>query len=62
MPVDFYIVSAPTHIRFDCPHCGADVRIPWKDVDTPECWVDDWPDVECPDCGKTVQLGGWEYD
>ncbi|MBQ8616362.1 MAG: hypothetical protein IJ418_02500 [Clostridia bacterium] len=60
---DFVILSAPVAISFDCPHCGRDnIKIPWKDVDAPDCWGDRWPDVECPFCRKPVQLGEWEYD
>lgn len=61
-PTDFRIVSAPVEIAFKCPHCGEETKIPWRDVDVPECWSDLWPSVECPECGKSVALGEWEYD
>lgn len=61
-PTDFRIVSAPVEIAFECPHCGEEIKIPWRDVDVPECWSDLWPSVECPECGKSVDLGEWEYD
>lgn len=61
-PTDFWIVSGPVGILFECPHCGEKVEIPWRDVDKPECWSDPWPDVDCPECGKSVELGEWEYD
>jgi len=60
--VDFRIISAPVAIRLDCPHCGEDIEIRWKDVDVPESWSDQWSDVECPECGKEIPLGNWEYD
>lgn len=61
-PVDFLIVSTPVAIKFDCPQCGEDVEIAWDKVDRPSCWSDEWPEIECPHCGKTVALGEWNYD
>lgn len=61
-PTDFRIVSAPVEISFECPHCGEEIEIPWRDVDVPECWSDHWPSVDCPECGESVDLGEWEYD
>lgn len=58
----FRIVSAPVKIAFECPHCGEEVEINWKDVDYPECWSDRWTPVDCPECGKSVELGEWDYD
>lgn len=60
--VDFCIVSAPVGIRLECPHCELDIEIRWKDVDVPESWSDQWPDVACPMCGKEISLGDWDYD
>ena len=59
---DFRIVSAPIKIALECPHCGEYIEIPWREVDVPESWSDGWPPVDCPECGKLVQLGEWEYD
>lgn len=59
---DFRIVSRPVCISFECPFCEIEVEIPWKDVNVPKCWSDDWPDVECPSCGKEVSLGDFDYD
>lgn len=59
---DFTIVSAPVCIRFECPFCEADVEIPWKKVDVPDSWSDEWPDATCPECGASVSLGEWVYD
>ncbi len=61
-PIDFRIVSAPVKIAFDCPHCEEAVEIPWRDVAAPDGWNDVWPSVDCPECGKSVELGEWEYD
>ncbi len=61
-PTNFLIVSAPVKIEFECPHCGEKIEIAWRDVDVPENWCDEWPPVDCPECGKSVDLGEWEYD
>lgn len=58
----FTINSAPSSISFRCPHCEMGVEIKWQDVEHPEYWGDPWPDVDCPICGKSVQLGDWTYD
>lgn len=60
--VDFTIVSKPDYISFECPHCKNDIRIEWDDVDEPESWADPWGCVECSECGKTVELGEYDYD
>ena len=57
---DFYIVKKPEYITFECPHCGLTQRIYWDKLNVPEYWGDDWGEVECPDCGKIVELG--DYD
>lgn len=57
---DFYIKTAPVSITFTCPHCGADIEIPWRNLNPPEYWGDPWDDIECPDCGMDVELD--EYD
>lgn len=59
---DFRIVSKPSYIALTCPHCEEDIKIPWKDVDAPECWSDQWDPVECPECKKEIDLNDWEYD
>ena len=38
------------------------VTVPWRELDVPECWGDDWGYVECPDCETEVKLGDYEYD
>lgn len=52
--VDFRIVSKPAYIEFTCPACGSGVRIPWRQVNEPESWNDDWgggilPGLQCRD-------------
>jgi len=61
-PINFRIVSKPTWIEFRCPHCKGDVIISWMDLNPPYYWGDMWENVECPSCGKEVELGDYEYD
>ena len=58
--VYFTINQRPTSISFQCPHCGFDIELNWDYVDVPDCWSDDWGEVECPLCEETVKLG--DYD
>lgn len=60
--VDFHIDVKPVSISFECPHCGAEVTVPWRDLDVPAYWADDWGDTDCPECEKEVKLGDYEYD
>lgn len=57
---DFFIKQRPVSIKLECPHCDFNVEIPWRDLDVPEYWGDDWGEVECPYCEKMIQLG--DYD
>lgn len=59
---DFHINVRPVSIDFICPHCGFKQEIPWRDVAEPEYWGDDWGEVDCPRCEKTVELGDYDYD
>lgn len=60
--VGFHIDVKPVSVTFTCPHCGREVTVPWRELDVPECWGDDWGYVECPDCETEVKLGDYEYD
>ena len=60
--VGFHIDVKPVAGTFTCPHCGIEVTVPWRELDVPECWSDDWGYVECPDCEMEVKLGDYEYD
>lgn len=59
---DFVIVSKPAYIQFECPYCEMTVDIQWSSLCPPAYWGDNWDDVECPNCGKTVKLGEYDYD
>jgi endogenous inhibitor of DNA gyrase (YacG/DUF329 family) len=60
--IDFHINVKPVSINFECPHCGLNVEVSWHNVAEPEYWGDDWGEVECSVCGKTVELGDYDYD
>lgn len=57
---DFYIKERPVSIILTCPHCANDVEIPWREVNAPECWSDDWGYATCPECSESILLG--DYD
>ena len=59
---DFHINVKPVSIDFTCPHCGYEQVIPWRELDVPEYWGDDWGEVFCPRCEKPVELGDYDYD
>lgn len=59
---DFHISAAPVSIELECPFCHEKIEIPWKDLNPPEYWGDRWDDVECPECGKEIELGDYDYD
>lgn len=62
MNTEYVISSIPHHIIFTCPHCEEEVEVMWEYVDyKTDCWNDGaWCD--CPECGKEVELGDYEYD
>ena len=60
--VDFHINVKPVSIDFECPHCNYEIDISWDDLHVPEYWGDDWGEVDCPECGKSVRLGDYDYD
>ena len=59
---DFHIDVMPVSISLKCPHCGTDITMNWEDINVPEYWGDKWEDIECPTCGKIIELGDYEYD
>lgn len=59
---DFVINQCPVSICFVCPHYGEEPDIPWDEVNAPDYWGDDWGEVECPYCEKSIKLGICEVD
>ena len=68
MKTDFHIDVNIKGVRntcqavIPCPHCDTDIVLNWEDIHVPDYWGDDWGTVECPVCGKDVELGDYEYD
>lgn len=60
--VGFHISVKPVSIEFECPYCGKEITISWRDITPPEYWGDNWDAVECPECCETVELGEYDYD
>ena len=59
---DYTIKSKPVYVRFKCPYCQREVGVPYLDVDYK---TDSWNDgatCDCPNCGKEVELGNYEYE
>ena len=59
--VKYTIISKPSSVQFECPHCQLNVEVPYADVS----YYGNWNDggyVRCPMCKKEVELGEWEYD
>lgn len=59
---DFTIVSRPHYIVFACPYCDGEQELGWDKVDPPDYWSDNWGSIECPGCGKEIDLGEYSYD
>ena len=61
MEIDYVIISKPDKVQFACPHCDADVEVPFEEVDYKTDYWGDGAWVDCPECGKEVELGDYEY-
>jgi predicted RNA-binding Zn-ribbon protein involved in translation (DUF1610 family) len=62
MKADFTIVTKPNYIKFDCPKCGEEVKIWWKDVCEPDYWGDSWGSYPCSECGEEIELDYYELE
>lgn len=57
--VDYIINSIPTSISLNCPYCEAEIKLPFEQ----EYWGNDGQVfIECPECGKEIELGEWDYE
>lgn len=61
MGIDYVIVSKPSYIMFECPHCHEDVEVSFKEVDYNTDYWGDGAWVDCPKCAKEVELDNYEY-
>ena len=63
MSTNYTIISAPKYIKFDCPYCNEeDVEVEFDDIDFNTDYWGDGGWVFCPECGRDVELGDYEYD
>jgi len=62
MKTDFHIDVKPVSISLECPHCDVDIVLKWYYNNVPEYCGDEWGTIECPVCGKDIELGDYEYD
>ncbi len=59
---DYWIFSKPAYAIFTCPYCDNDVKLPFDAVDYNTDYWGDGALATCPECGKEVELGDYEYD
>ena len=64
--IDITVISAPSYIASECPHCGEEILINYSeflDMMT-HYYYEDWVDetIECPECGKEVVIRSVEWD
>ena len=62
MGIDYVIISKPSTVKFECPHCESDVEMPFEEVDYKTDYWNDGALVCCPYCGHEVELDDYEYD
>jgi len=64
MKVDITIVSAPTWIKFECPHCEAEVEIDYDEFSGSMVsnYPGDWESIECSYCEKEIEIDDIEWD
>lgn len=60
--VDYTITSKPNYVTFTCPHCGESVDVIFDKVDYITDYWGDGAWVDCPECGKEVELGNYDYN
>lgn len=66
MKADIQVISEPTFVKFDCPHCEAEVEMDFGDfrsfmiTDYPGDWKGE--KLECPHCEKEIEVDDVEWD
>lgn len=62
--VDIVVQQRPTHAKFECPECLADIKIPYSDFCAEHGDPCDWSgnEIKCPECGKKYEIDEWEFD
>ena len=63
MCIDYTIVSKPYYIIFDCPYCKEeDIQVDFCNIDFKTDYWGDGAFVDCPNCGKEVELDNYDYE
>lgn len=60
--VDYTIVSKPSYIQFECPHCKKEIEIPFNEVFFNTDYWGDGGWTFCSECGEEVELDNYDYD
>jgi predicted RNA-binding Zn-ribbon protein involved in translation (DUF1610 family) len=64
MKIDLTVNSVPVSVTWSCPHCGAEIEIPYSsfcsDIGEPCDWMSS--KFECPKCEKEVKIDYVEWD
>ena len=59
--IDITVISRPSYITIECPHCGEEINIEYNDflgMMTHYYYYEDWTDevIEWHECGKEVTI------
>ena len=57
----YEIISKPDYITFECPHCEEEVQVPFECANYNTSYWGDGALVNCPECGKEVELDEYDY-
>jgi len=57
---DIEILSGPVSVKFDCPHCEAEIEMDFDEFSSlmAESYPGDWQGnkIECPDCEEEIEI------
>lgn len=61
--IQLHVETIPAYIRYECPHCGIETAIPYKEFIDEHGQPCDWnyDAVTCAECGKKYEIDGWEF-
>lgn len=59
---DYVIISKPDYIVLECPYCRDEIQVDFEDVGFITDYWDDGGWCDCPNCGKEIELGDYDYD
>ena len=52
------IIQTPAKARFECPYCEEEINMSYTDFESQQLssYFGDWDNVECPECGKSIEI------